>query len=125
MSPSSTDWPTIVQARMTMVTQTPGGTIAHHALLIVASPVNAFSINLPHEIVLGSPRPRKVMNVSAKMARAIISTVFAIRSGATWGRTCLNTSRRLPAPSACARFTYTRSRTLFTWARISLAVLVQ
>ena len=49
LSPSSTDWPTIVQARMTIVTQTPGGTIAHHALLIVAS---------PGECVLDQPPPR-------------------------------------------------------------------
>ena len=125
MSESSTDCPTIVQARITTVTQTPGGTIAHHALLIVASPVNAFSIRRPHEIVLGSPRPRNVMNVSAKIPSAIISTVLATRSGATCGSTCLNTSRRLPAPRACARLTYTRSRTVITCARISRAVLVQ
>ena len=61
MSASSIDWPTIVQARITTVTHTPGGTIAHQALLSIALPVNAFSISRPHEIVLGSPRPRNVM----------------------------------------------------------------
>ena len=114
-----------MQARITIVTHTPGGTIAHQASLIVASPVNAFSISRPHEIVLGSPSPRKVMYVSAKIASATMSTVFAIRSGATWGSTWRKTSRLFPAPSARARFTYTRSRTVFTCARISRAVLVQ
>ena len=49
----------------------------------------------PHEIALGSPRPRKVMNVSAKIAYAISSTVFAIRSGVTCGRTWRRIRREL------------------------------
>ena len=61
LSASSMDCPTIVQARMRIVTATPGGTIAHQALLSTALPRKLFSISLPHEIVLGSPRPRKVM----------------------------------------------------------------
>ena len=55
------DWPTIVQARIRTVTATPGGTTAHQALLRTALPRKLFSISLPHEIVLGSPRPRNVM----------------------------------------------------------------
>src|SRR5262249_57215950 len=61
LSASSIDCPTIVHARTTSVTQTPGATIAHHAPFSVASPLNEFSMSLPHEIRLGSPSPRKVM----------------------------------------------------------------
>ena len=40
----------------------PGGTIAHQASFSTAWPVKAFSISLPHEIALGSPRPRNAMH---------------------------------------------------------------
>ena len=68
LSESSIVWPMIVQARTTSITQTPGGMTAHQASLMSASSVKEFSISRPHEIVLGSPRPRNVMNVSAKIA---------------------------------------------------------
>ena len=45
----------IVQASTTNITQRPGGMIAHQALLMIASSLNAFSIKRPHEIELGSP----------------------------------------------------------------------
>ena len=46
------------------------------------------------------------MYVSAKIAVAIISTVFATSSGATCGSTCFASGSRLwPAPSARARLT--------------------
>ena len=46
------------------------------------------------------------MAVSAKIATAIISTVFAISSGATCGRdVARRSSAGVPAPSARARFT--------------------
>ncbi len=44
-----------------MVTHRPGGMIAHHALWKMAPPVSEFWIRRPHEIVEGSPRPRKLM----------------------------------------------------------------
>ena len=51
-------------------------------------------------------------------------TVVAMSSGATCGRTCWTTIRRWLAPSERARFTYTRSRMLFTCARTMRAVVV-
>ena len=110
---------------MISATTAPGGTIAHHAPEEIAARWNACSITCPSEVVLGSPRPRNESAVSSKIATATVSTVLATRSGATWGSTCRNTIRVWPAPSARARFTYTRSRTLFTCARITRAVLVQ
>ena len=49
LSASSIAWPIIVQARITSVTHTPGGMIAHQALLNTASPVKR---------VLDQPAPR-------------------------------------------------------------------
>ena len=46
---------------MTIVTQRPGGMIAHQALWKMAPPVSEFWISLPHEMVDGSPSPRKLM----------------------------------------------------------------
>ena len=43
------------------------------------------------------------MYVSAKIAIATVRTVLAMRSGITWGSTCLRIRRMLPAPSARAR----------------------
>ena len=42
----------------------------------------------------GTPTPRNASADSSKMAYAIVRTVVAISSGATWGRTCWNTMRR-------------------------------
>ena len=61
-----------------------------------------FSIRRPQEIRLGSPSSRNVMNVSAKIAAATRSTVFATRSGAIWGRMCLPIRRMFFAPRARA-----------------------
>ena len=90
---------------MINATSAPGGTIAHHAPDEIAARSNAFSITFPSEVRLGSPRPRNESAVSSKIATATVRTVFAIRSGATWGSTCRSTIRVWPAPSARARFT--------------------
>src|SRR6185437_3036154 len=105
LSASSIAWPIIVAARMTIVTQRPGGMMAHHALWKIAPPESEFWISLPHEIVEGSSRPRNAMYVSANTAIAIVSTVFATSSGATCGVMCFHTSRPCPPPSARARLT--------------------
>src|SRR5581483_6489444 len=105
LSASSIACPVIVHATTTAITPRPGGTIAHQALFRIASSVNAFSIRRPQEILLGSPRPRNVMNVSAKIAYAISRIVFAISSGITCGSTCRVIRRKLPAPSARTRRT--------------------
>ena len=49
----------IVQASTTSITQMPGGSTAHHASLMIASSLNAFSIRLPHEIVAGVTEPEE------------------------------------------------------------------
>ena len=91
----------------------------------IAARSNACCMMLPSEIVLGSLRPRNDSAVSSKIATAMVRTVLATSSGATCGSTCRTTILAWLAPSARARFTYTRSRTLFTCARITRAVLVQ
>ncbi len=47
LSASSSAPPTRLQARMSIVTSTPGGTIAHHAPVEIAARSNAFSMILP------------------------------------------------------------------------------
>ena len=79
--------------------------MAHQAPELTAVRWKAFSITLPSEIRLGSPRPRKESAVSSKIATAIVSTVFAIRSGAICGRTCRKMIRTWPAPIERARCT--------------------
>ena len=106
--------PTIVQATITTATATPGGTIAHHAPTEIASRSNAFSIRSPHEVRFGSPSPRNAIAVSAKIANATISTVFATSSGAICGTTCRTIVRGCEAPSARVRSHVRRSRTLLT-----------
>ena len=91
----------------------------------MASRWNAFSIRSPHEVRFGSPRPRKAIAVSAKIANATISTVLATSSGAICGTTWRTIVRGCEAPSARVRRTYERSRTLLTCARIRRAVDVQ
>ena len=56
------------QATTTIATAMPGGTIAHQAPTVIASRANAFSISRPHDVTLGSPRPRNAIAVSAKIA---------------------------------------------------------
>ena len=109
---------------MTIATAMPGGAIAHASTLI-AFETKAFSIRRPQEIRLGSPRPRNASAVSAKIAIATVRTVLATRSGATCGSTWRKMILESRAPSACALRTYTRSRTLFTCARMMRAVPVQ
>src|SRR5262249_39991166 len=83
LSASSIAPPRRLQPRMITATSAPGGTIAHQAPVEIAARWNAFSITFPSEIRLGSPRPRNASAVSSKIATAIVSTVFAISSGAT------------------------------------------
>jgi hypothetical protein len=83
----------------------PGGTIAHQASTVIALCEKAFSISFPHEVSVGSPRPRNAIAVSAKIAIATVSTVLATRSGITCGRTWRKTMRPWLAPIAFARFT--------------------
>ena len=66
---------------------------------------NAFSISLPQEVRVGSPRPRKAIAVSAKIAIATVSTVLATISGVTCGRMWRKRIRPCPAPTAFARLT--------------------
>ena len=102
---SSSAPPIREHARMISATSAPGGTIAHQAPVEIAALWNAFSITLPSEIRDGSPSPRNANAVSSKIATAIVNTVLAIRSGATWGSTWRATMRRCEAPSDRARFT--------------------
>ena len=102
-SASSSERPIIVQARITNATATPGGTIAHQAPDGHGVALKAFAISLPQEIASGSPRPRKEIAVSAKIAAAHMSTAIAISSGATCGSTCVRRMRGEPdAERACA-----------------------
>ncbi len=79
--------------------------IAHQALWKIAPPTREFWIKRPHEMLDGSPSPRKLMYVSAKIAVAIVSTVLAISNGTICGSTCFCIRRVCEAPSACARLT--------------------
>src|SRR5207237_10784009 len=78
LSASSNAWPIMLHARITSATRIPGGTIAHHAPLLIAAFWTAFSMILPREILLGSPSPRNDSAVSSNTATAIVRTVFAI-----------------------------------------------
>ena len=106
LSASSTDWPIIVQARMTSVTQTPGGTIAHQALLID---------RVARERVLDQPPPRDRARVAEAEERDERLGEDRERDHQDGVRdqerrhlrqdVLERSSRRLPAPSARARFT--------------------
>ena len=49
-------------------------------------PRSAFSSIVPHEIRVGSPRPRNESAASERIATATISTVLAKISGSMFGR---------------------------------------
>src|ERR1700756_5351126 len=109
---------------ITSATQIPGGTIVHHAPREIAVRSYACSMIEPHDTALGSDNPRNASAVSSKIATATVRTTFATSRGAICGSTWFARILVLLAPSERARFTYARSRTLFTCARTILAVLV-
>ncbi len=67
----------------------PGGITYHHASALGAPDSNAFSSIVPHEIRVGSPRPRNDSAASERIATATIRTVLAKISGSVFGRMCL------------------------------------
>ena len=69
--------------------QSPGGITYHQAPALGAPAWNAFSSIVPHEIRVGSPRPRNERAASERIATATISTVLAKISGRVLGRMCL------------------------------------
>ena len=75
----------------------------HHAPVVIAPTANAFSSIEPHETRVGSPSPRKLSVVSARIAMATVSVVLAKTMGITFGSTCLRISCPRPAPSTRAR----------------------
>ena len=75
----------------------------HHAPVVIAPTANASSSIEPHETRVGSPRPRKLSVVSARIATATVSVVFAKTIGITLGSTCRRICCQRPAPSTRAR----------------------
>ena len=67
----------------------PGGITYHHAPALGAPDSNAFSSIVPHEIRVGSPRPRNDSAASERIATATISTVLAKISGSVFGQDVL------------------------------------
>src|SRR3954465_2378187 len=100
----------------------PGASRYHQAPAETAPDVNAPSSIEPHETASGSPRPRNDSVDSDRIATATTSTVLAKMSGTTLGSTCRLTRCQLPAPSARARSTYGRSRTVSVCDRMIRAV---
>ena len=85
--------------------QRPGGTTYHQAPALGAPASKPFSIIDPHEIEVGSPRPRNASAASARIATATISTVLAKISGSALGRTWRRMMYQSLAPNARARST--------------------
>src|SRR3954453_5041747 len=96
----------------------PGGTKYHQSPWATAPDWLAESSRVPHDGLLGSPRPRNESVDSDRIDSAMISTVLAKISGSTLGRICLRRIQVLPAPSACERSTNVRSFTDSTWLRM-------
>ena len=67
----------------------PGGITYHHAPALGAPDENAFSSIEPHEMRVGSPRPRNASAASDRIATATIRTVLAKISGSVLGRMCV------------------------------------
>ena len=72
--------------------------------MIAPTPYASSSIE-PHEVRVGSPRPRKLSVVSERIATATVSVVFANTIGTTFGSRCLPIRCRCPAPRARERST--------------------
>jgi hypothetical protein len=83
---SSNRKPSIDTASTSTVMQRPGGTTYHHAPALGAPELNAFSSIVPHEILVGSPRPRKESAASDRIATATMRTVLAKIRGRVLGR---------------------------------------
>ena len=75
----------------------------HHAPVVIAPTSKAASSIDPQEIRVGSPRPRKLSVVSARIAPATVSVVLAKIIGITLGSTCRVIWCQRPAPSTRAR----------------------
>ena len=97
--------------------QRPGGITYHHASALGAPDENAFSSIVPHEIWVGSPRPRKESAASERIATATIRTVLAKISGSALGKIWVRMMYQWLAPSALARSTNARSRRVSTCER--------
>ena len=95
----------------------PGGRKNHQAPVATAPESFARSSIVPHDGLVGSPRPTNASVDSARMVAETISTVLANTSGSTFGRMCLRTIQRGDAPSAFARSMNWRSFTDSTWLR--------
>ena len=77
----------------------------HHAPVVIAPTSKASSSIEPHDTRVGSPRPRKLSVVSARIASATVSVVFANTIGITLGSTCRVIWCQRPAPRTRARST--------------------
>ena len=75
----------------------------HQAPVVIAPTPKASSSIDPQETRVGSPSPRKLSVVSARIAIATVSVVFAKTIGITLGRTCRVIWCQRPAPSTRAR----------------------
>ena len=75
----------------------------HHAPVVIAPTSKASSSIEPHDTRVGSPSPRKLSVVSARIAIATVSVVLANTIGITFGSTCLRIWCQRPAPSTRAR----------------------
>ncbi len=100
----------------------PGGMRTHQAPLTTSPCTKAWLRMLPHEMAVGSPRPRKVSVVWARMALATVKVPETRMSGATFGSTCRTIIWLFPAPSAFARSTNGRASTASVCARRRRAV---
>ena len=75
-----------VNASTTRTTHTPGGTMNHHAPVVIAPTPKASSSIEPQDTRVGSPRPRKLSVVSVRIATATVRVVLAKTIGITFGR---------------------------------------
>ncbi len=122
---SSSAVPSRVVPSTTHTIAKPGGSSAHHAPALTAPRSKAkFSI-WPQLIRNGSPSPMKASVDSSRIARLMTRTVLASMSGMTCGTMCRRRMWKSEAPTARARATNARSRTVSVWARTMRAVVVQ
>ena len=75
----------------------------HQDPVVIAPTSNAASSIEPQETRVGSPRPRKLSVVSARIAAATVRVVLAKTIGITFGSTCRVIWCQRPAPSSRAR----------------------
>ena len=104
---------------------TPGGRKYHQHPLPTAPVTNALCKIWPHDVLVGSPRPRNDSVASARMEPAITSTALAITSASTPGRMCRHRIAGDDNPTVRARATTSRSRNASACERTIRAVLGQ